>query len=65
MLMTDALTGRCISFQISSGMNWDSQLSSILSVADGSVAKMRVSTLKLTLSNSLVLLEVAETYYFR
>lgn len=27
-------------------MNWDNQLSSILSVADGSVAKMRVSTFK-------------------
>lgn len=30
-------------FHFSSAMNWDSQLSSILSVADDSVAKMRVS----------------------
>lgn len=36
-------------------MNWDNQLSSILSVAEGSVAKMRVSRFKLSLSQFISL----------
>lgn len=50
----------------SQDMNWDSQFNSILSVADGSVAKMRVSPLKffyLTLV-SCIFPEQFLIYYF-
>lgn len=42
-------------------MNWDNQLSSILSVADGSVAKMRVSRFKMPYL--LDLLAITETHF--
>lgn len=45
-------------------MNWDNQLSSILSVAEGSVAKMRVRTFRLLLFYLLVLLEIKSIYSY-